>query len=131
MDDTKPDLTKPKVELESWQELSILEDIEKTNQPLSEFDFITLANSVPRLYGLKGTQLRELFRLRVKYLKTLPIEKYVQWLRKYTAIPSQCSQDLLAPQTRGGHLGLARCVRHSHTSGPRWDTNYLFRASCT
>jgi hypothetical protein len=35
------------------------------------------------------------------------------------------------PQTRGGHLGLARCVRHSHTSGPRWDTNYLFRASCT
>jgi hypothetical protein len=23
------------------------------------------------------------------------------------------------PQTRGGHLGLARCVRHSHTSGPR------------
>jgi hypothetical protein len=35
------------------------------------------------------------------------------------------------PQTRGGHLGLVRCVRHSHTSGPRWDTNYLFRASCT
>jgi hypothetical protein len=35
------------------------------------------------------------------------------------------------PQTRGGHLGLARCVRHSHTSGPRWDTNYLFRASFT
>jgi hypothetical protein len=77
MDDTKPDSTKPKVELEPWQELSILEDIEKINQPLSEFDFITLANSVPRLYGLKGTQLRELFRLRVKYLKTLPIEKYV------------------------------------------------------
>jgi hypothetical protein len=37
----------------------------------------------------------------------------------------------LTPQTRGGHLGLARCVRHSHTSGPRWDTNSLFRASCT
>jgi hypothetical protein len=62
MDDTKPDFTKPKVELEPWQELSILEDIEKTNRPLSEFDFIKLANSVPRLYGLKGTQLRELFR---------------------------------------------------------------------
>jgi hypothetical protein len=33
-----------------------------------------------------------------------------------------------APQTRGGHLGLMRCVRHSHTSGQRWDTNSLFRA---
>jgi hypothetical protein len=99
MDVTKPDLTKPKVEFESCQELSILEDIEKTNQPLSEFDFIALANSVPRLYGLKGTQLRELFRLRVKYLKTLPIEKYVQWWRKYKAIPSQCSQYLLVQHT--------------------------------
>jgi hypothetical protein len=40
-------------------------------------------------------------------------------------------QHLPAPQTRRGHLGLARCVRNSHTSGPRWGTNYLFRASCT
>jgi hypothetical protein len=112
MDDTKSDLTKPKVELEPWQELSILEDIEKTNQPLSEFDFITLASSVPRLYRLKGTQLRELFRLRVKYLKTLPIEKYVQWLRKHTAIPSQCSQDLLVQHTEN-------LLERTHLSSPR------------
>jgi hypothetical protein len=38
---------------------------------------------------------------------------------------------LHAPQTRQGHLGLPRCVRNSHTSGPRRGTNYLFRASCT
>jgi hypothetical protein len=35
------------------------------------------------------------------------------------------------PQSRWGHLGRARCVRNSHTSGPRWGTNYLCRASCT
>jgi hypothetical protein len=40
-------------------------------------------------------------------------------------------QEQATPQTRWGHFGLARCVRNSHTSGPRWGTNYLFRASCT
>jgi hypothetical protein len=35
----------------------------------------------------------------------------------------------IAPQTRWGHLRLARCVRNSHTLGPMWGTNYLFRAS--
>lgn len=112
MDNKKTDLTKPKVELTSWQELSVLEDIEKTNQPISNFNFIELANSAPRLYGLKGTELRELFRLRVKYLKTLPIAKYVQWLRKYKAVPSQCTQDLLVQHT--GDL-----LEHTHLSSPR------------
>jgi hypothetical protein len=32
------------------------------------------------------------------------------------------------PQTRWDRLRLARCVRNSHTLGPRWGTNYLFRA---
>jgi hypothetical protein len=95
MEDTKTDATEPKAELEPWQELSVLEDIEATNRPLSEFNSIKVANSVPRLYGLKNTKLRELFRLRVKYLKTLPIEKYVQWLHKYKETPSQSTQDLL------------------------------------
>jgi hypothetical protein len=100
MEDTKTDAsTEPKAELEPWQDLSVLEDIEATNRPLSEFNFIKVANSVPRLYGLKNTKLRELFRLRVKYLKTLPIEKYVQWLRKSKATPSQSTQDLLLDYT--------------------------------
>jgi hypothetical protein len=99
MEDTKIDATEPKTELEPWQELSVLEDIEATNRALSEFNFINVANSVPRLYGLKNTKLHELFWLRVKYLKTLPIEKYVQWLRKYKATPSQSTQDLLLDYT--------------------------------
>jgi hypothetical protein len=36
-----------------------------------------------------------------------------------------------APQTRWGHLELSRCVRNSHTSGPRWGTKSLFRALFT
>jgi len=94
-------------ELKDWQEKLLLEDIEGTEEPVCDFDFIKHANNQQRLYGLPGTELRELFRYRVKYLKRLPIDRYIRWLKKFDVKPSKSTQNLLLEETTDRLLGLS------------------------
>jgi hypothetical protein len=80
------------LELTDWQEKLLLEDIEATNGPLGDFNFIKTANKEKRTYGFPATELRDLFRYRVKYIKTLPIDAYLRWLKKYKTTPPLYTQ---------------------------------------
>jgi hypothetical protein len=62
--------TKPPAKLKPWQETALCEDIEATNRPVSNVNFVEVANCTTRVYGFPGTELQELFWLQVKYLKT-------------------------------------------------------------
>jgi hypothetical protein len=101
MEDTKTtaDNTEPPAKLKPWQETALCEDIEATNGPVSDFNFIQLANRTTRVYGFPGTVLRELFRLRVKYLKKLPLDKYIRWLKIVKVAASAYSQNKLLDNT--------------------------------
>ncbi len=95
---TKPP-TKTPAKLKPWQEKLLLEYIEKTNQPIQDFDLLQACNSKPRIFGVSATELRCLYQYRFKYLKTLPIDKYVNFLRKYGQNPSATTQRLLLEAT--------------------------------
>jgi hypothetical protein len=95
MSDSEEAEAEPKNQLKDWQEKILLEDIEKNDAPISDYQLIKIANREKRTYGFPGTNLRELFRYRFKYLKSLPIEVYVRWLRRYGVTPSRTTQALL------------------------------------
>jgi hypothetical protein len=85
--------------LKPWQEKLLLEYIEETNESYQDFDLLQASNREPRVFGVSGTNLRRLFQYRHKYLKTLPITKYAQFLRKFKQNPSATTQRLVREAT--------------------------------
>jgi hypothetical protein len=85
--------------LKPWQHKLLLEQIEETNQPVQDFNLLHACNCEPRIFGVAGTELRRLYQYRFKYLKSLPIDRYVRFLRKYGQNPSATTQRLLLEAT--------------------------------
>ena len=102
--------------LKPLQDKLLLEYIEKTNQPIQDFNLLQACNSEPRIFGVSGTELRRLYQYRFKYLKTLPIDKYVNFLRKYDQNPSATTQRLLLEATTSQGSGMRAAMSVANIS---------------
>jgi hypothetical protein len=88
-----------KIRLKPWQEKHLLKHIEETDKPILDFDLLKACNLDSKNFGLSGTELRRLIQYKFKYLKKLPIDKYVRYLSKYGQNPSATTQRLLLEAT--------------------------------
>jgi hypothetical protein len=87
--DKKP--TADKIELQEWQIISFLQDVEASNVARDAVNLLRICNDNPRLYGTKGAPLCRAYQREFDKIKRYSIDKYIQTLDHLQIDPSEAT----------------------------------------